>query len=47
VVLAIVMGVASPYFTKTIEPSLAALVEQVESRRPVAPAQPGNRAENR
>jgi len=47
VVLSIVMGVASPYFTKTIEPSLAALVEQVESRRPVAPAQPGNRAENR
>jgi len=47
VVLSIVMGVASPYFTKTIEPSLAALVEQVESRRPIAPAQPGNRAENR
>jgi NADH-quinone oxidoreductase subunit M len=32
--LALVMGVASPYFTKTIEPSIAALVQQVEARRP-------------
>jgi len=32
--LALVMGVASRYFTKTIEPSIAALVQQVEARRP-------------
>jgi NADH-quinone oxidoreductase subunit M len=48
VVLSIGMGVASPYFTKTIEPSMAALVEQVASaRRPVAAPPAGNRAENR
>ena len=29
VVLALVMGVASPYFTRTIEPSVDALVLQV------------------
>jgi NADH-quinone oxidoreductase subunit M len=47
VALALLMGVASPYFTRTIEPSMAALVQQLESRRPVAPAAPGNRAEAR
>jgi NADH-quinone oxidoreductase subunit M len=48
VALALLMGVASPYFTRTIEPSMAALVQQVESRRPAAPpAQTPTRAENR
>jgi NADH-quinone oxidoreductase subunit M len=32
VVLALVMGVASPYFTRSIEPSVDALVEQVHRR---------------
>ena len=46
VALAVVMGVASPYFTRTIEPSVAALVRQVEARRP-APSPAGTtRAEN-
>jgi NADH-quinone oxidoreductase subunit M len=39
VVLAIVMGVASPAFTRRIEPSVDALVRQVKERtRPVAAA---------
>jgi NADH-quinone oxidoreductase subunit M len=39
VVLALVMGVASPLFTKRIEPSAEALVRQVQQRtRPVAAA---------
>jgi hypothetical protein len=41
------MGVASPYFTKTIEPSMAALVQQVQARRPPPAPPAGNRAENR
>ena len=40
VVLAIFMGVASPLFTKLIEPSVQALVSEtnVRMRRPAAPA---------
>ena len=39
VVLAIVLGVASPYFTRRIEPSAEALVRQVQQKtRPVAAA---------
>jgi NADH-quinone oxidoreductase subunit M len=34
VALAIFMGVGSPWFTRTIEPSVDRLVQQVESRRP-------------
>ena len=36
VVLAIVMGIASPYFTRSIEPSVDALVEQVRRHRGAA-----------
>ena len=42
VVLAIVMGIASPIFTRRIEPSADALVRQVRAATrpaPVAPAQ--------
>jgi hypothetical protein len=38
-VLAIVMGVASPLFTRLIEPSVQSLVSETNARmRPVAPA---------
>ncbi len=36
--LALLMGVASPYFTRTIEPTVASLVRQVEARRQPAAA---------
>ncbi len=38
VALALFMGVASPMFTRTIEPSVEALVQQVRSHQRVAPA---------
>jgi NADH-quinone oxidoreductase subunit M len=42
VALALFMGVASPLFTRTIEPSVQALMRQVQSRapRPAAPVRP-------
>jgi NADH-quinone oxidoreductase subunit M len=40
VVLALFMGVASPLYTRTIEPSVDALVQHVRSRARVAPAEP-------
>jgi NADH-quinone oxidoreductase subunit M len=43
--LALLMGVFSPYFTRTIEPSVAALVRQVESHRQQPPAPASMRAE--
>jgi NADH-quinone oxidoreductase subunit M len=44
--LALLMGVASPYFTRTIEPTVASLVRQVEARqRPAASG--ATRAEGR
>jgi len=39
--LALFMGVASPMFTRTIEPSVEALVQQVRSHQQVAPAPSG------
>jgi NADH-quinone oxidoreductase subunit M len=39
VALTLVMGVASPYFTRSIEPTIDSLVRQVEARR-AAPLQP-------
>jgi NADH-quinone oxidoreductase subunit M len=47
VALSLLMGVASPYFTKTIEPSVSALVQQVESRRPPPAAGGARQAEAR
>jgi NADH-quinone oxidoreductase subunit M len=41
VALALFMGVASPLFTRQIEPSVQALVRHVQSRVPPAPAPPG------
>jgi NADH-quinone oxidoreductase subunit M len=38
VALAVIMGVASPLFTRTIEPSVDALVWQVRSHQPRPPA---------
>jgi NADH-quinone oxidoreductase subunit M len=47
IVLAIFMGVASPMFTRYMEPSVEALIMQTRSRTPVRPAparpQPGER----
>jgi NADH-quinone oxidoreductase subunit M len=42
VALALFMGVASPLFTRTIEPSVQALIRQVQSRtpRPATPVRP-------
>jgi NADH-quinone oxidoreductase subunit M len=42
-VLALLMGIASPLFTKTIEPAAAALVEGVRSQVRAAPAKDGTR----
>jgi len=39
VALAIFMGVASPLFTRTIEPSMSALVRQVQAHTQQAPPQ--------
>jgi NADH-quinone oxidoreductase subunit M len=47
VVLALFMGVASPLFTRTIEPSVARLVQDREQRRPQPPAAPAVAAEAR
>jgi NADH-quinone oxidoreductase subunit M len=48
VALALVMGVASPMFTKRIEPSVEALIFQVKSRTPrPAPAPPPDAARTR
>jgi NADH-quinone oxidoreductase subunit M len=46
VALALVMGVASPMFTKKIEPSVEALILQVKSRTPrPAPTPPPDAAQ--
>ena len=47
VVLSIFMGVASPLFTRTIEPSVQRLVQDREQRAPKSPASPAVAAEAR